>query len=452
MNKVIRRIIFICFVLFFFVTAAVLLIYANGYRYNIGKKGIEKTGQLLVESEPKGAQISLDGAPALRQWSPEVLTTPTTVPYLFAGEYRLGVSRQGFHDWNGMVTVYSGRTTIKNDIFLLRNASPILVSANDHIRSAQAVSDGVVFDDGRVIYFFNTRTQDVSTLYASPTPILDLKVAPSGVRFVVKNTDGWRIVEQGRVSATIKETKKQSVEFRWAKSADMLTMRDDRGIAVFNQDTKTFDVRVIQPHIVDFFIDNEMVVLRDDEQSPITFFDIKSGERLRDLSFTPRVTNIWGGEGGYLVLKNASGSFYLFDRKAERPVFQYVSDAHDIVFSGMNHFFTYNDFEIWSHNFSNDAYTRSLITRQSERMSHVLPLSTFPALITVSNNTDIRVRDLHARDESSAETLLASFDSVSEVFLGQKETTLIVVGSREEKSGVYSLPLIEQEELFPLVK
>ena len=41
---------------------------------------------------------------------------------------------------------------------------------------------------------------------------------------------------------------------------------------------------------------------------------------------------------------------------------------------------------------------------------------------------------------------------MSEVFLGQKETTLIVVGSREGKSGVYSLPLIEQEELFPLVK
>lgn len=452
MNKAIRRIIFICFVLFFFVSAAVLLIYANGYRYNIGKKGIEKTGQLLVESEPKGAQILLDGSPALRQWSHESLTTPTTVPYLFAGEYRLGVSRQGFHDWNGMVTVYPGRTTIKNDIFLLRNAPPILMSANDHIRSSRVVSDGIVFDDGRVIYFFNIRTQGVSTLYTSSAPILDLKVAPSGTRFVVKHTDGWRVVEQGRVSATIHEAKKQSIEFRWAKSTDMLTMRDDGGIAVFDRDTKTFAVRVIQPNITDFFVDNEIVVLRDGEQSSITFFDITSGKRLRDLSFTPRVTNIWGGEGGYLVLKSANGSFYLFDREAERPVFQYVSDAHDIVFSAVNHFFTYNDFEIWSHNFSNDAYTRSLITRQSERVSHVLPLSTFPALITVSNNTDIRVRDLRAQDESSAETLLASFDSVNKMFLSQKETTLIVVGSREGKSGVYSLPLIEQEELFPLVK
>ncbi len=452
MNKTIRRIIFIFFVLFFFVSAAVLLIYANGYRYNIGKKGIEKTGQLLVGSEPKGAHISLNGSPALRQWSHESLTTPSTVPYLFAGEYRLGVSRQGFHDWNGMVTVYPGRTTIKNDIFLLRNASPILVSANDHIRVSHAVSDGIVFDDGAAIYFFNARTQNVSTLYSSPAPILDLKVASSGTRFAVKNTDGWRIIEQGRVAATVKEMKKQPVELRWAQGADMLYLRDDRGIAVFDRDTKTFDVLVTQPHIADFFIDNEIVVLRDGEQSSIAFFDVKSGERLRDLSFGPRVTNIWGGEGGYLVLKNASGSFYLFDRKADRPVFQYVSDAQDIVFSAADHFFTYNDFEIWSHNFSNDAYTRSLITRQSERVSHVLPLSTFPALITVSNDTDIRVRDLRARDESSAETLLASFDSVSEVFLDPKETTLIVVGSREGKSGVYSLPLIEQEELFPLVK
>ncbi|MDP2630441.1 MAG: PEGA domain-containing protein [Candidatus Uhrbacteria bacterium] len=452
MNKVIRRIIFICFVLFFFISAAVLLIYASGYRYNIGKKGIEKTGQLLVESEPKGAQISLNGSPALRQWSHETLTTPTTVPYLFAGEYRLGVSRSGFHDWNGLVTVYPGRTTIKNDIFLLRNASPILVSAKDHIRSSFAVSDGIVFDDGRAIYLLNTRTYEVSTLYSSPVPILDLKVAPSGTRFVVKNTDGWLVIEQGQVSATIKETQKQPTEFRWAKSADTLYMSDDKGIAVFDGNTKTFDSFVMQSTIADFFVDNELVVLRNDANPSITFFDTKSGGRLRDLSFTPRATNIWGSEGGYLVLKNGGGSFYLLDRSAVRPVFQHVSDAHNIVFSTANHFFTYNDFEIWSHDFSNDAYTRSLITRQSERLSHVIPLSTFPAVITVSNNKDIRVRDLRARDESSAKTLLASFDSITAVFLGQKETTLIVFGSRDGKSGVYSLPLIQREELFPLVK
>ncbi|GEM_PF-4140927 len=453
MNRTLRRCIFVFFLIAFFLSAAVLLLYANGYRYHIGKNVVEKTGQLLIETEPKGAAITLDGAPSVQQWSGEQATSPATIPYLFSGQYRVTLSRPGFHDWIGTLSVFPGRTTIKNDIILIRDDVPLLISPQAHIRALQRVADGIIFDDGRAVHFFNNRTSEVTRVYDSPTPIVTLDSAPSGTRLVLKNADGWHIIEQGVAVLSIKETKKQSLEFRWAKDDDVLYSRDTGGISLFDEGVKTFIPLVAQANIIDFLVDNELVFLSGSAAHPsITFFDPRTGKQLRKSAFTPPVTKIQGSQNGLIILQDAYASLYLFDRFAERPVFQNVTDSSDLAFLSDRHFFTYNDFEIWNHEFSNDHYTRALVTRQSEPLSQVLPFTTVPFLLTVSADKNIHIRDLRVTDATSADILLASFDSITTVFTDTKETTLWIVGSREKKSGIFSLPIIEREELFPLVK
>lgn len=451
MNRTLRRIIFVFFVSFFFLSAAILLLYANGYRYHAGKNGIEKTGQILVETQPKGAHMLLNGVRAVDPWSHAQLTSPATVPYLFSGQVHMTVSLDGFHDWNGDVSVLSGRTTIKNDIILLKQVPPVLISKQAHIKNPQKVKDGIVFDDGRTIYFLNTRSGEVVLVYTSPTPISELDATPSGTRFVLKNSDGWHVVEQGRNIFSGKITAKKPMEFRWAQD-DTLYVRDDKGISIFDKNTSLSTPMVIQTKIIDFIIDTEIAVLSGGLHPLMTFFDLHTGKQTRQLTSIPPATRIRESDNGFLVLDGENDSLYLLSRQSEKPFLQQVTDAHDIVFLSNNHFFTSNDFEIWTHDFSNDRYTRSLVTRQSEPLTQVLPLTTIPFIITVSGGKNIRARDLRVQDATVGDILLASFDAITAVVMDTKETTLWVFGSRDGKSGIYSLPIIEREELFPLVK
>ncbi len=56
----IRRLIYIIFILLFCLTAPILVLYTAGYRYDLKKWAIQKTGSLSVKPWPRDAEIYLD--------------------------------------------------------------------------------------------------------------------------------------------------------------------------------------------------------------------------------------------------------------------------------------------------------------------------------------------------------------------------------------------------------
>ena len=52
-----RRILYSFFILLFFILAPILISYSLGYRYNLTKGIIEKTGVIFIKSFPKNASI-----------------------------------------------------------------------------------------------------------------------------------------------------------------------------------------------------------------------------------------------------------------------------------------------------------------------------------------------------------------------------------------------------------
>ena len=82
-----RRILFSIFVLLFAVSAAALLFYANGYRYHTGKRIVEKTGKLIVETEPRGARVLFNGREVA------LSRTPLTLSSILSGEYEVTIEK-----------------------------------------------------------------------------------------------------------------------------------------------------------------------------------------------------------------------------------------------------------------------------------------------------------------------------------------------------------------------
>ncbi|MCX6844403.1 MAG: PEGA domain-containing protein [candidate division WOR-3 bacterium] len=86
------------------------VIVAQGRTTTVDAVMSQSYGSLQVSSAPSGAAISLDGTNTGK-------TTPYLLSDVLAGERRLGLTKEGYPDWDSTVTVIDGQTTTIVDKF-----------------------------------------------------------------------------------------------------------------------------------------------------------------------------------------------------------------------------------------------------------------------------------------------------------------------------------------------
>lgn len=111
MSARIRNLVFLAFISVFFLVAPILILYTAGYRYNLVERRIERTGVLIVDGEPKGATIAINGV-VHRQ------TLPARIPGLHPGRYEIEVSAPNRTPWKKRLWVEEGRTIFANTVML----------------------------------------------------------------------------------------------------------------------------------------------------------------------------------------------------------------------------------------------------------------------------------------------------------------------------------------------
>lgn len=116
-----RRLIYLGFILFFLLTAPVMIFYTAGYRYNWQKNKIEQAGVLMVDVKPASTQLFLNNSPL-----PE--NRPLRLPDLLPNYYRLEARKDGYFSWQKNLEIKSGQTTLLYDIVLFKNSLPRLLS------------------------------------------------------------------------------------------------------------------------------------------------------------------------------------------------------------------------------------------------------------------------------------------------------------------------------------
>ncbi|HTK04349.1 MAG TPA: PEGA domain-containing protein [Candidatus Eisenbacteria bacterium] len=115
-----RTIVTWLFVLAFFATAPVLIMFTSGYRYNWKRQRVQKTGLIQAETVPTGAKVFLDG-------SLQRKTTPASYTRLLPDDYLVRIEKKGYLPWEKTLEVKSGQTTFATNIVLYRDALARLV-------------------------------------------------------------------------------------------------------------------------------------------------------------------------------------------------------------------------------------------------------------------------------------------------------------------------------------
>jgi len=108
-----RRVLYIIFFLIFFITAPLVILMAEGYRYNFKKRTMEKTGVLFLESKPDKAKIFLNG-------KEQKDTTEARIKNLLPGEYLVELKKQDYNGWQKKLTVYPNQTTFAQYVRLFK--------------------------------------------------------------------------------------------------------------------------------------------------------------------------------------------------------------------------------------------------------------------------------------------------------------------------------------------
>jgi len=159
-----RNILFFSFVGIFFILTTIFSLYASGYRLSWdsvlrGKLPVQKTGILVLDSNPKGATISLE-----RQFrglffdsnilKNKVIKTPYKIKNLLPGEYILRLESDGCWPFEQKINIHPGQSTYLEDIVLFKKNLPILfypsslqnISIDSSYQKILLNNDKILFD------------------------------------------------------------------------------------------------------------------------------------------------------------------------------------------------------------------------------------------------------------------------------------------------------------------
>lgn len=128
-----RRLIFAFFTLLFCFLVPVVLLYATGHTINWRRFSLEKTATILIDSEPSGAAIFLNGKPAtsslLDIFTPQAALTQARIKDLAPGEYVIRLENYGYWPWEERIRLAPGEALNLGTVRLFSQNKPELIKA-----------------------------------------------------------------------------------------------------------------------------------------------------------------------------------------------------------------------------------------------------------------------------------------------------------------------------------
>jgi hypothetical protein len=137
-----RRVIAGIFILAFFLTAPILILYTAGFTYNWKKQELSRTGSLVLKTAPRGATVKINGKEIPYK-------TPFRLNELPPNQYKIEVEKTGAYPWMKTLPVKSQETTFAENIILFKKSAPQNILAG-------AASRLQLSPNGREAIFLNT--------------------------------------------------------------------------------------------------------------------------------------------------------------------------------------------------------------------------------------------------------------------------------------------------------
>ena len=116
MTRRFRRFIFLIFIVFFIVSSIIVILFAQGYRFNFSSLKIVKTGGIFIKTSINGAKIYINDKYV--ESTSGILSHNALISGLMPKNYNVFVYKENYYPWNKTVEVKNGIVTELNSIIL----------------------------------------------------------------------------------------------------------------------------------------------------------------------------------------------------------------------------------------------------------------------------------------------------------------------------------------------
>jgi len=116
MTKKFRRFIFLIFTIFFVVSSIIVILFAQGYRFDFNSLKIVKTGGIFIKTSADGAKIYINDKYV--ESTSGILNYSALISGLAPKNYNVFVYKENYYPWNKTVEVKNGMVTELNSIIL----------------------------------------------------------------------------------------------------------------------------------------------------------------------------------------------------------------------------------------------------------------------------------------------------------------------------------------------
>ncbi|MFA5753843.1 MAG: PEGA domain-containing protein [Patescibacteria group bacterium] len=447
MSKKVRDYLFYLFVIVFVLATVIISLYASGYKFNLSwppkfNRLLLKTGMLIVDSNPSGADIYLNDrqvtSHSILPWEKKHLTTAAKVKNILPGEYSLRIEREGYWPFKKKINIYSGQTTFAENINLFRSDLPFLVSP---------AAAGPLELSGSKKYLYVGGNQKIITLKdgAEKTIQAELSTIRNGsVGQWLKNSDrllldGW-LIETGKNNPVNYRAVigLDAINWHYEENSNRLYYQHKDSLSYFDIDDKTGQLVLSADQIIDYYPlgDNIFLIIKQDKKIFLRRYELATGQ-ITSLAALPTAGayHFTADQYGRLELYDQTNrTLYLINPQALSENLSKIADAISWQWLDENTILYNNSWEI--HSFDLKTNNVSLITRVAEEITKIIWHQDKNYLVFATDKT------LNTIDrENGTITVIFKTEKILSPVLDEKGDSLYFWAKIGQQEGVYRIML-----------
>lgn len=449
MSQKIRKILFIVFILIFLIVSPAVIFYASGYKLNwdnpLSFYFIQKTGMLIVESDPSEAEIFLNGKKQkdlslnLKIFKGgETTKTPAKIKNLLPGSYDLRVEREGYQPWERRIKISPGQITHVLDIKLFKEESPVLIS--------QSQDEKIKFSPNRKkiillpsVKIFETKNEE----FLAPTSLPQENIYWS--------EDGGKIITSEEIINLKSSEKYISLtnilgnDFsmaKWGRSNEEIIYLFKDKLSIFNLQNNTAKLILSNKQIEDFTVKKNQVAvisLLDSETELKIFNPEKNNETLniklpysQDYSFVNEDSELLN------ILDRRHSRLYLIE-PTTGEIKEALENCDNSSWFNSDIIFCANDFEI--RQFDIKQKDDRLLTRISKNKITDLATTDTDNYILYFTDKTINVLTWDKGEDTIQTTELLILEKITSPIFDTDSGLIYFLGEIEQQKGLYKLEI-----------
>jgi len=447
MNLNQRRLLYILFIIAFLIITPLISLYATGYKIGGGFR-IQKTGILILDTEPKGASISLNGKqlrrPLARFFSQTQshITTPAKIKNLLPKEYNISLELPGHWSWQKKLVVKPGQSTYAEDVVLFKNDIPGLILSGQYNNIALSPDDKYLTareNNGfTLIKLKNENIHIVASTSAENEPV-NYNWSPDNKHLIADNYL-FDLNDPAKDQSLSSNINPEITKVKWQNN-DTLIYKLNSSLQSYNINNKKIDI--IKNNLVfdDFLVKNSnlFTISRDEQNSALSFHNFDNNELLSSFNL-PKAEYGFKHESHNLlnIYDHAHQILYLIDPFSSfKRLRDTISNINDSVWIDNNSLLFANDFEIWLYDAR--SQNRTLLTRISKPIKKIIwhPSNNYVIYATENN---INTIELDKRDKFNI-TRLLELNDINGLVLDITGETLYFSARIGNQEGIYKLTI-----------